>query len=147
VLFHLKDITELRQKPFVNVGHMMYFFDAITTMKCSRDREDALIRWIDQLLVDVLNVLVLGYFQAQTRAVLDTVTYLGEPRKLIVNRSNGFLNCFLKCPSNAHDFTDALHTTTQKPADTTELLEVPAWNLDDTVVQAGLKTSTSHFGY
>jgi len=59
VLFHLKDITELRQKPFVNVGHLMYFFDAITTMECSRNREDALIRWIDQLLVDVFNVLVL----------------------------------------------------------------------------------------
>jgi len=28
-------------------------------MECSRNREDALIRWIDQLLVDVFNVLVL----------------------------------------------------------------------------------------
>jgi len=45
----------------------MYFIDAITTMECSGDREDALIRWIDQLLVNVFNVLVLYYFQAPTR--------------------------------------------------------------------------------
>lgn len=147
MLFHFKDVTELRQEPPVNVRHLMNFFNAITTMECSGNCEDALIRRIDQLLIDVFDVFILQCFQAPPKNIIHTTTHLGKPKELIINRPNGLLNCFLKCPSNTHYFTDALHATAQKPADAAELLEVPARDFDDTVVQTGLKTSTSHLSY
>jgi len=74
-------------------------------------------------------------------------THLGKPAELIIDRSNRFLYRLLKGPPNAHNFTHTLHATTQQPTHATELFQVPAWDLDDDIIQAGLEARTSDFGH
>jgi hypothetical protein len=74
-------------------------------------------------------------------------THLGKPTKLIVDRPNRLLYGLLKCPPNAHHFTHTLHAATQQPTDAVELFQVPARDLDDHIIQAGLKARTSDFGH
>ena len=71
--------------------------------------------------------------------------HLRESGELIVDRSNGLLYRFLECPSNTHHLTNALHAAAQELADAVELLEIPARNLDNDVVQAGLEACTGDF--
>jgi hypothetical protein len=73
-------------------------------------------------------------------------SYLGKPGELIIDRTNRLLNRFLKRSTDAHDFTDALHATTQEAADTTELLQVPAGNLDNNIVQTRLEAGRRDSG-
>ena len=47
-------------------------------------------------------------------------------------------------PTNRHDLSDTLHTTTEQLAHAAELFEVPARNLDDNVVETRLKACTGH---
>ena len=68
-----------------------------------------------------------------------------KARESIVDRSDSFLKRLFERSSDAHDFTDAFHATAQQTADTVELLEIPAGDLDHDIVQTGLKTSTSDF--
>ena len=53
--------------------------------------------------------------------------------------TNGLLQTLLERTTNSHDFTDGLHARAEEAADAVELLEVPARDLDDTVVQARLE--------
>ena len=70
--------------------------------------------------------------------------HLGETRKLIVDSPNGFLNRLLKRAANTHNLTNTLHATAQQPADPAELLEIPARNLDNDVIQARLEACASN---
>ena len=66
---------------------------------------------------------------------------------MIVDCSYRLLYRLLKCPPNAHNFTNTLHAATQQPADAVELFQVPARDLDNHIIQAGLEARTSDFGY
>ncbi len=54
------------------------------------------------------------------------------------------MNGFFEGPTDAHNFANALHAATEESADAVELLQVPARNLDDDIVQTGLETSTGN---
>lgn len=66
---------------------------------------------------------------------------------MIINRPYCLLNSLFESPTDTHDLTDTLHAAAEESADTAELLEVPAWHLDDDIVQARLKASAGHFRY
>ena len=56
---HLVDRLELGQEPLVNVRHLPDLVDAVAAVERGVDSEDALVRWVHQLLVDVLHKVVL----------------------------------------------------------------------------------------
>lgn len=144
-ILHLVDVVKFRQKPFVDVGHLMDLIDGVATMECGRNGEDTLVRGIDQFLVNIFHVLVLKCpVISYTPKRREPVAYLSEPSELIVNRSNCLLDRLLKRSPDTHDFTNTLHATAQEPANAVELLQIPSRNLDDAVVQARLKTSAGH---
>jgi len=74
------------------------------------------------------------------------MTHLGKPSKLVINRSNSFLECLLECSADTHHLTHALHAAAQKPANAVELLEVPTRNLDHDIVHTWFKARTGDFG-
>ena len=67
------------------------------------------------------------------------MTHLAEAHKLIINSPNSLLDSLFKCASNTHNLPDALHRAAQQLADARELFQIPARNLDDTVVERGLE--------
>ena len=52
---------------------------------------------------------------------------------------SSLLNRLLERPPNTHDLADRLHARAKQPAHARELLKIPARNLDNDVVQAGLE--------
>ncbi len=72
-------------------------------------------------------------------------THLRKSRKLIIYRTNGLLNRLLERATDAHHLTNALHATAEQPRNATELLEVPARDFDDYVVEARLKACRRDF--
>lgn len=68
----------------------------------------------------------------------------GKSEELVINGTDGLLNGLLERPPDTHDFTNTLHAAAQKRADAVELLEVPARDLDDNIVQAGLEARRGH---
>src|SRR5271156_5617424 len=72
--------------------------------------------------------------------------YLIEPHITVVNGPNSFLNCFFKCPANAHYFSHTLHARTQGSRYPSKLLQIPSWDFNYHIIQTGLKTCTSEFG-
>ena len=63
---------------------------------------------------------------------------------MIIDGPNSFLNSLLERPSNTHNLTNALHATAQQPADSAELLKIPARNLDNDVIQTRLEACASN---
>lgn len=63
-----------------------------------------------------------------------SLTYLRKSKELIVDRPYRLLDGLFESSADAHDFTDALHTTAKEPADPVEFLEVPTWYLDDNII-------------
>ena len=63
---------------------------------------------------------------------------------MIVDSPDSFLNSLLERPSNTHNLTNTLHATAQQPADSAELLKIPARNLDNDVIQARLEACASN---
>ena len=73
-----------------------------------------------------------------------STTHLRKSRKLVIDRPYRLLDSLLERPADAHHLAHALHAATQQPADAVELLEVPARDLDDDVVQARLEARRRH---
>ena len=73
-------------------------------------------------------------------------THFSKSRKLIIYRTNRFLERFFKCAADAHNLAHTLHAAAQKTTDAIELFQIPARNLDDYVVQTWLEASTGDFG-
>jgi hypothetical protein len=71
--------------------------------------------------------------------------YLRKPSKLVINCPDGLLNRFLKRATDAHDLANTLHTATEQPAHAVELLQVPAGNLYNAIIQAGLEARACDF--
>ena len=72
--------------------------------------------------------------------------HFSKSRKLIIYRTNRFLESFFKCAADAHNLAHTLHAAAQKTTDAIELFQIPARNLDDYVVQTWLEASTCDFG-
>lgn len=50
---------KFRQEPLVNVRHLVNLVDIVAAVESSRNGENALIRWINQFLINILHILVL----------------------------------------------------------------------------------------
>ena len=59
VLLHLKNGLELGEEPLVDIRHLPDLLDAVPTVEGRGDRKDALVRWVHQLLINVLHKVVL----------------------------------------------------------------------------------------
>jgi hypothetical protein len=72
--------------------------------------------------------------------------HLSKSRKLIIYRTNRFLERFFKCAADAHNFAHTLHAAAQETTDPIEFFQIPARNLDDYVVQTWLEAGAGYFG-
>lgn len=72
--------------------------------------------------------------------------YLTKSGELVVNGTNGLLNCLLKGSTDGHDFTNGLHTAGKSGANSAELLQIPSRNLDNAVIQRRFEASACDFG-
>ncbi len=58
-LLHVKDVFQLSQEPLIDVGHLPDFINRITAIERSGDCEDALVSWVQELLIDILDKIIL----------------------------------------------------------------------------------------
>ena len=58
-LLHLEDRLEFREEPLVNVRHLPDLDHRVPAMERRRDRKNALIRRVDELLINILDIVVL----------------------------------------------------------------------------------------
>lgn len=142
ILLRLVDIEKPLEEPVINVRHQMNLLDRISAVESVGNGKDPFISWLDELLVDVINIFVLLDREPFT-AFAGSTTYLAEPHKLIVNSPNSLLNGLFKRASNAHNLPDALHRAAQQLADASELFQIPTRNLDDTIVERWLEACRS----
>ena len=68
-------------------------------------------------------------------------TDFSETDELVVNSANGLLDSLLERPADTHHLADTLHATAQQTTDSAELLQVPARNFHNHVIQAGFEAS------
>ena len=66
-------------------------------------------------------------------------TNLRETSKLVIDSTNGLLDRLLERAPDTHHLAHRLHAAAEQPADTVELLQIPARDLDDDIVQARLE--------
>jgi len=59
MLFHLEDVVELCQEPFIDITHLPDLVNTISPMESRRNREYTLVRWVNEFLIDILNKVVL----------------------------------------------------------------------------------------
>ena len=62
-----------------------------------------------------------------------------QPVPPLFERAEGLLQGFLECPAEGHRLADGLHLDAEDLVDTLELLEVPARDLHDAVVDGRLE--------
>jgi hypothetical protein len=132
------DIVEPLEEPVVNVRHPVNLLDRIPAVESVGNGKYPFVSWLDEFLVDIVNIFVLPNRQPFTTSEGST-THFAEPQELIINSPNSLLNSLFKCASNTHHLPDALHRTAQQLADARELFQVPARNLDDAIVERWLE--------
>jgi len=59
ILLHLVDIEEPLEEPVVNVGHSMNLLNGVSAVESVGNGKDPLISWLDEFLVDIVNIFVL----------------------------------------------------------------------------------------
>lgn len=134
------------EEPPVDIRHLPDLIHSVTLMERRSESKDTFVRRICELLVDILNEIVLCDTSETASLVHEQRSHLAESRELIINSSNSFLDRLLECAANTHHLTNTLHAAAQQATNPTELLQIPARNLDHDVVQAGLETRTCDFG-
>lgn len=135
------------EEPPIDIRHLPDLIHCVTLMERRSESKNTLVRRVCELLIDILNEVILSNTSATTSRARRQISYLAEARKLIVNGSDSFLDRLFESATNAHHLTNTLHAAAQQPTNPTELLQIPAWNLDHDVVQAGLETRTCDFGH
>ena len=60
VLFHLPQILQTSQEPLVDVGHLPDLLHAVSTGERGMNGENALVRRIDELLINIFYNIVLS---------------------------------------------------------------------------------------
>ncbi|KAH3666829.1 hypothetical protein OGAPHI_003278 [Ogataea philodendri] len=119
------------QEPSVNVGELVDLVDGISLRHGVGNGEQTLVRRSLQLRIDINGHKSLCF--AETDVV-------------VVCRSDGLLNGLFESSTNAHDLTNRLHRGRKQSGNSGELLQIPSWDLDHTVVQRWLETSTCDLG-
>ena len=59
VLFHLPEVLQTGEEPLVDVGHLPNLLYAVSTRESGMNGENALVRRIDELLIDIFYNIVL----------------------------------------------------------------------------------------
>jgi hypothetical protein len=106
------DIEEPLEEPVINVGHPMNLLDGISAVESVGNSKDPFISWLDEFLVDIINIFVLVDRQPLT-AFERSTTHLAEPHKLIIDSPNSLLDSLFKRASNTHNLADTLHRAAQ----------------------------------
>ena len=105
------------------------------------DSENTLVSRIREFVINIISDVVLKIDSELIEIELVHVKkiYLRKSRELVVYGPDCFLDGFFERATNSHNFTDTLHAAAEEPADTVELLEIPARDLHHDVIQAGLE--------
>lgn len=60
VLLHFMDVVQFVQKPLVDICHLPYLFNRISTIERGRDSKYSLIGRINKFVIDILDEVVLS---------------------------------------------------------------------------------------
>lgn len=114
-------------------------------MESSRNCKNALVRWVDQFFIDVLDIIILEKRLLDRMMLAPNLTDLCKSGKLVINCPYRLLYRLFESPTNAHHLTDTLHAATKQPANTVEFFEIPSRDLDHNIIKTRLKARTRDF--
>ncbi|KAF3384345.1 hypothetical protein F1880_003105 [Penicillium rolfsii] len=117
------------QEPLINVGQLPDVVNTVAGSHGVGNGEQALIR----------GSLKLGLDRHESVSLV-------ESQIVEVNRADGLLNSLLESATDTHDLTNRLHGRAKLSGNTSELLQIPARDLDHTVIKRGLKAGASRLG-
>ncbi|KAI3479544.1 hypothetical protein L1887_58356 [Cichorium endivia] len=123
-LVGVHDAHQLAEEPAVDVAHLVDLVDRVALGHGVGDGEHALVRGVDELLVD----LVVGDDVVRAETVV-----------LVVDGSDGLLDRLLEGATDAHDLADTLHGRPELAADADKLAQIPSGELGDDVVERRLE--------
>ena len=128
----LKDVHQFLQEPAVYFGTLVNILDGHALVECFSDGKDPAVSGIGEFFLHSLD----GNLLAVADKAVHTLSYHADP----------FLDGFLKRASDGHDFTYALHGTTDGFGDPGEFSKVPAGNFHHAIVECRFKGSRGHLG-
>mmetsp|Transcript_11119 Transcript_11119/g.20610 ORF Transcript_11119/g.20610 Transcript_11119/m.20610 type:complete len:955 (+) Transcript_11119:141-3005(+) len=130
------DAVQALQEPVVNVGEVVQVFHRVRAgVQPLRDRKDAAVARVLQLLVHVVSELV--------RVLAPRL----KPRNRGVHHAHGLLHRLLPRAPNGHHLPHRLHGRADLRGHPFELGQVPSRDLRHHVVQARLEARLRHFGH
>ena len=130
-LVDVDDMLQFLQEPLVDLGQVVNLVNGITLVHSLRDDEDTLVGWLLQGSVDVSDFQLL---------------VLHEAVHALTNHTKTLLDSLLEVTTDGHHLTDRLHRRTQLLIYTTELRQVPTWNLTNYIVKGWLEESRGSLG-
>ena len=128
LISRVHDGSQLVQKPAVYLGKRVYAFDIIAPGHSLCYHEYATIGRLGQGMVYIINFYVF---------VLDKSVHT------LPYHSQAFLYGFLESAAYGHNLADTLHRRPNLAIDAMEFAQVPAWDLDNHVVQCRFKECRS----
>ena len=128
---YIDDVLQLLQEPFVNLGQLVYLINGISLVHGLGNDEHALVGWLAQCLVDVLN---LKFF------------VLHKAVHPLSNHAKSLLDSLFKVAADGHHFSNRLHGRAQFFVNTTEFGQVPTWNFAYHVVESRFEEGTGGLG-
>ncbi|EJX09160.1 hypothetical protein EVA_02729 [gut metagenome] len=130
-LIGIVDVFQMFQEPLINLGQFINLVNSITLSKSLFDHEDSLVGWFVQSCVNIVNLQFL-------------VVY--ETMHALTDHTETLLDTFFESTTDRHHFTNRLHRRTDFTVYTTELAQVPSWQLTYNIVQCWFKECGSSLG-
>ena len=131
LLVDVDDVLELVEEPLVYLGELVYLVDGVAPVHGLGNHEDALVSGLAQGCVDVGN----HEFLVLHKAV-----------HALAYHAHALLDGLLKGAANGHHLAYRLHGGAQLLVHSTELAQVPTWNLAHHIVERWLKECRSGLG-
>ncbi len=125
------DRLDLVEEPAVDPGQLVDAVDGEALLEGLGDAEEPLVGRLAELLLEVPE----GIVRVGDEAVDADLEHPG-----------GLLDGLLEGPADGHDLADRFHLRADLLRDAAELLEVPAGDLDDEVVEGGLEAGGRDLG-
>ena len=120
LMFVVDNVFQLADEPRVNLGQFVDALDGITFFQRLCDGKDTQVGRIGQFIVQVREAgMVIAY----------------EAVHALTNHTQSFLDNLFKRPSDGHDFAHRLHAGADAVGYAGKLVEVPARNLANQVIQ------------